>query len=138
MPPLGISTQIEGVCLSPSKSIKWLGVSLDPKLRPATHAAARASATALVTHDGLVVSRQDRERDAESDIPGVENDTDPDTVALVVGWLARPPYRGWSRLHQAAFGLEARPQWEPKRLGVRAWLGLPPPRSSQETLSSSP
>ena len=39
--------------------------------------------------------------------------------------LAQPPYRGWSRLHQAASGLGARPQWEPKRLGVRAWLGLP-------------
>jgi len=40
--------------------------------------------------------------------------------------LARPPFRGWSRLHQAARGLRAKPLWEPKHLGIRAWLGLLP------------
>ncbi|EGS23368.1 uncharacterized protein CTHT_0000560 [Thermochaetoides thermophila DSM 1495] len=48
----------------------------------------------------------------------------------VISRLARIPYHGWSRLHQAASDLRARPQWEPKRAGIRAWLGLPssPPK----------
>jgi len=50
--PARTSTQVEGVFLSPRKSIKWLGVSLNPKLSPATHAAARTSATASVV--GLI------------------------------------------------------------------------------------
>ncbi|EGS18431.1 uncharacterized protein CTHT_0050280, partial [Thermochaetoides thermophila DSM 1495] len=41
-------TKVEGASFSPGKSIKWLGVSLDPKLSPATQAAAKASATTAV------------------------------------------------------------------------------------------
>jgi Reverse transcriptase (RNA-dependent DNA polymerase). len=41
--------------------------------------------------------------------------------------LAARPWNGWSRLHQLAHGV--RPSsgpWEPKRPGLRAWLGLQP------------
>ena len=50
--------------------------------------------------------------------------------------LARSPYRGWSRLHQAVRGLKAKPLWEPKHLGIRAWPGLS--LFPQETTSPSP
>ena len=43
---------MEGASFSPGKSIKWLGVSLDPKLSLATQAATRASATTAVV--GLI------------------------------------------------------------------------------------
>jgi len=39
--PARISTQVEGVSLSLSKSSKWLGILLDPKFSPATQAAPR-------------------------------------------------------------------------------------------------
>ncbi|EGS20156.1 uncharacterized protein CTHT_0046630 [Thermochaetoides thermophila DSM 1495] len=123
--PARTSTQVEGVSLSPSKSIKWLGVSLDPKLSLATHAADRASATASVV--GLVKRLSNT---SLRGFPPPPPSAGPNIFNAVVTpslLLARPPYRGWSRLHQAASGLEARLQWEPKRLGVRAWLALPPP-----------
>jgi len=40
--------------------------------------------------------------------------------------LRGPPYQGWSRLYQEAAGLGGQPRWEPRRLGPREWLGLPP------------
>ncbi|EGS17146.1 uncharacterized protein CTHT_0064600 [Thermochaetoides thermophila DSM 1495] len=97
-------------------------------------------------------SHQGRKCGAEGDITGVEDDSEP-WLWWLAGlypeylpdrererWrcraeccrptplqarLARPPYRGWSRLHQAADGLGVQFQREPKRPGVSAWLSLP-------------
>ncbi|EGS17101.1 uncharacterized protein CTHT_0074300 [Thermochaetoides thermophila DSM 1495] len=106
-------------------SFMWLGVSLDPKLSPAKQAAARASATTAVV--GLI------KRLFNTRVRGFPPAAGPNIFNVVVTpslLLFRTPYRCWSRLHQAAFGLRARIQWEPKRAGIRAWLGLPysPPK----------
>ncbi|EGS22619.1 uncharacterized protein CTHT_0010910 [Thermochaetoides thermophila DSM 1495] len=50
--PTTILTQMERTSFLPGKSVKWLGVSLDPKLSPVTQAALRAAATASVV--GLI------------------------------------------------------------------------------------
>ena len=40
--------------------------------------------------------------------------------------LQSPPYKGWSRLHQLAADAQPGSVWEPRRPGLRAWLGLSP------------